>query len=162
MTRVEIPTVRRPPSIPAYAPAFVIFFEKSPQMYGPMKQPETTPHEKDIRLTIIGIFCVAKMNEHATNARHKSLVRSIWVSESVSFLRSDGIRSTATAEAEVRTTACKVDIDAERSKIIITASRIIPNVPFPRTSMRSVGMTESIPPSGRTPPRTSLDVLPIR
>ena len=77
ITSVEVPTVRSPAIIPAYAPIFVIFLEKSPQIYGPIKQPETTPHEKDMRLTIIGIFCVAKINEQATNARQRSLVRSI-------------------------------------------------------------------------------------
>ena len=61
ITKVAIPTVKRPANIPAYAPAFVIFFEKRPQIYGPIKQPETTPHEKDIRLTIIGMFCVANI-----------------------------------------------------------------------------------------------------
>ena len=56
ITSVAPPTVRSPEIIPAIAPIFVIFFEKSPQMYGPIKQPETTPQEKDIRLTIIGMF----------------------------------------------------------------------------------------------------------
>ena len=56
ITRVVMPTVRSPDITPAYAPIFVIFFENSPQMYGPMKHPETIPQEKDIRLTIIGMF----------------------------------------------------------------------------------------------------------
>ena len=77
MTSVEMPTVRRPERMPAYAPIFVIFFEKRPQIYGPMKQPETRPQEKDIRLTMIGIFLVAKMKEHATNTRQRILVRII-------------------------------------------------------------------------------------
>ena len=42
-----------------------------------MKQPETTPQEKDIKLTMMGMFWVAKMKEQATNARQNSLVRSI-------------------------------------------------------------------------------------
>ena len=77
ITRVAPPTVTKPEIIPAYAPIFVIFLEKSPQMYGPMKQPETIPQEKDIRLTMIGMFCVAKMNEHITNARQNTLVKII-------------------------------------------------------------------------------------
>jgi len=60
------------------------------------------------------MFCVAKMNEQATNARQRSLVRSICVSGLVYFFLTVGIRSTATADAEVRTTASSVDIDAER------------------------------------------------
>lgn len=32
ITRVEIPTTRSPDIIPAYAPVFVIFLEKRPQM----------------------------------------------------------------------------------------------------------------------------------
>jgi len=147
-----MPTVKRPDRIPAYAPIFVIFLEKRPQMYGPIKQPETTPQEKDIRLTIIGIFCVAKMKEQATNARQRNLVRIICFSGSVSFFLTAGIKSTATADADVNTTASKVDIEAERSRIIITAKRMMPAVPPPKTSIRTVGMTESIPPAGRTPP----------
>ena len=77
MIRVAPPTVIRPERIPAKAPALVIFLENRPQMYGPMKQPETTPQEKDIKLTMMGMFWVAKMKEQATNARQNSLVRSI-------------------------------------------------------------------------------------
>ena len=131
-------------------------------MYGPIKQPETTPQEKDIRLTIIGIFCVAKMNEQATNAKQRILVKSICVSGFVSFFLTAGIRSTATADAEDNTTASRVDIDAERRRIMITAKRMIPAVPPPKTSINTAGITASTPPSGRTPPRMSLDVEPIR
>ena len=74
ITSVAPPTVTRPEIIPAIAPILVIFLEKSPQMYGPIKQPETIPQENDIRLTIIGMFCVAKMNEQATKARQRILV----------------------------------------------------------------------------------------
>ena len=162
ITNVEIPTTKRPEITPAYAPAFVIFFEKRPQMYGPIKHPETTPQEKDIRLTIIGIFCVAKINEQATNTRQRSLVKSICVSGFVSFFLTVGIRSTATADADVKTTASRVDIDAERRRVIITAKRIIPNVPPPKTSIKTAGIIESIPPSGSTPPKISLEVEPIR
>ena len=42
-----------------------------------MKQPETIPQEKDIRLTMIGMLRVAKMKEQATNTRQRSLVKSI-------------------------------------------------------------------------------------
>ena len=77
MTSVEIPTVSSPDIIPEIAPIFVIFFEKRPQIYGPIKQPDTIPHEKDIRLTIIGIFMVAKINEQATKARQSILVSFI-------------------------------------------------------------------------------------
>jgi len=162
ITNVEIPTTRSPERIPDIAPIFVIFFEKSPQMYGPIKQPETIPQEKDIRLTIIGMFCVAKIKEQATNTRQRSLVKSICDSGFVCFFLTAGIRSTATAHAEVKTTASSVAIDAERRRIIITAKRIIPAVPPPNTCINTVGITESTPPSGRTPPKTSLDVDPIR
>ena len=77
MTRVEPPTVTNPERIPAKAPIFVILFEKSPQMYGPMKHPETIPQEKDMRLTMIGMFCVAKIKEQAIKARQRILVSSI-------------------------------------------------------------------------------------
>ena len=73
-----------------------------------------------------------------------------------------GIKSTLTAEAEVNTTDSRVDIDADKRSIIITASNIIPSVPLPKTLIRSVGIIASIPPSGRTPPKTNLDVLPIK
>ena len=56
MTRVEPPTVTRPEMIPAKAPILVILLENNPQMYGPMKHPETIPQENDMRLTIIGMF----------------------------------------------------------------------------------------------------------
>ena len=52
--------------------------------------------------------------------------------------------------------------EAERSRIIITARRIMPSVPFPSTSISTVGMIESIPPAGSWPPRISLEVLPIK
>lgn len=162
ITSVAPPTVRSPEMMPANAPIFVIFFEKSPQMYGPIKHPETIPQENDIRLTIIGMFCVANINEQATKARHSILVRVICFFGEISFLLTAGIKSTATADADVSTTASSVDIDAERSNIIIIASKIIPNVPLPRTFIKSVGITASIPPSGNTPPRISLDVLPIK
>mgnify|MGYP003296420620 CR=1 FL=1 len=55
-----------------------------------------------------------------------------------------------------------VDIEAERRRIIINARRMIPRVPPPRTSISTAGITASIPPSGRTPPRISLDALPTR
>ena len=77
ITSVAPPTVTRPEIIPAYAPILVIFLEKSPQIYGPIKHPDTIPQEKDIRLTIIGIFCVANMNEHATKIRQRILVTVI-------------------------------------------------------------------------------------
>ena len=48
----------------------------------------------------MGMFCVAKINEQATNARQKSLVSNICVSGFVSFFLTAGIRSTATADAE--------------------------------------------------------------
>ena len=104
ITRVAPPTVKRPEMIPAYAPIFVIFFENNPQMYGPIKQPETIPQEKDIRLTMIGIFCVAKMNEQAINTRQSILVRSICLSDFIFFLLTAGIKSTATADEDARTT----------------------------------------------------------
>lgn len=148
ITRVEMPTVKRPDNIPAYAPTFVIFFEKSPHMYGPIKQPETTPQEKDIRLTIIGMFNVAKINEQATNVRQSILVSNICFLGSISFFLKAGIRSTATAEADVSTTASRVDIDAESKSIIIIARRINPKVPLDKTFINRAGMTESIPPSG--------------
>ena len=103
--RVALPTVIKPERIPEKAPTLVIFLEKSPQMYGPIKQPETTPQEKDIKLTMMGMFCVAKMKEQATKPRQKSLVSSIWESGAAAFLVMVGIKSTATVEAEVRTTA---------------------------------------------------------
>ena len=127
-----------------------------------MKQPETRPHENDIRLTIMGILRVAKMNEQATNTRQRTLVRTICDSGLIFFFVTEGIRSTATAEAEVRTTDSRVDIEAERRRIIITARRTMPSVPPPKTCIRTVGITESTPPSGRTLPRISLDVEPIR
>ena len=117
-------------------------------MYGPMKQPETIPQEKDMRLTIIGMFCVANTKEHTINARQKSLVRSICFFAGISFLQTEGIRSTATAEAEVRTTASSVDMDAARRSTMIRARRITPNVLLPRTLSRTAGITASIPPSG--------------
>ena len=113
-----------------------------------MKQPETTPQENDIRLTIIGMLRVAKKKEQATKARQSSLVRSICVSGFVAFFLTAGIRSTATADADVSTTASRVDIDAESRRIIITASRIMPSVPPPSTSISIAGITESIPPAG--------------
>ena len=113
-----------------------------------MKQPDTTPQEKDIRLTMIGMFRVAKMKEHATNARQSTLVISIWVLGFVSFFLTEGIRSTAIAEAEVKTTASRVDMEAESNKIMITANRMMPKVPLPNTSIRTVGITASMPPSG--------------
>ena len=108
------------------------------------------------------MFCVAKINEQATNARQRNLVKSICVSGFVSFFLTAGMRSTATADAEVKTTASKVDIDAERRRIIITARRIIPAVPPPKTFIKTVGITESTPPAGRAFPKISLDVDPIR
>ena len=80
----------------------------------------------------------------------------------IAFLLTAGIRSTATAEADVRTIASSVDIDAESKRIIITAKRIIPSVPPPSTSIKTAGITESIPPSGSLPPRMSLEAEPIR
>ena len=77
ITKVAPPTVTKPEIIPAYAPILVIFLENKPQMYGPMKHPETIPQEKDIRLTIIGMLRVAKMNEQATNTKQRILVNSI-------------------------------------------------------------------------------------
>ena len=59
-----------------------------------------------------------------------------------------GIRSTATAEAEVRTTASRVDMEAESRRIIMMAKRIIPKVPLPKTSISTEGIMESMPPSG--------------
>ena len=56
ITSVGIPTVKMAANMPEYAPIFVIFFENNPQMYGPIKQPDTSPQENDIRLTIIEIF----------------------------------------------------------------------------------------------------------
>ena len=127
-----------------------------------MKHPDTRPQEKDIRLTMTGIFRVANKKEQATNARQRNLVSIIWASGLVSFFLTAGIRSTATAEAEVRTTASSVDMDAESSRIIITARRMMPRVPLPSTSISIAGMTESKPPSGSCPPSTSLEVLPMR
>ena len=131
-------------------------------MYGPIKQPETIPQENDIRLTMIGILRVANMNEQATKARQRILVRSICDFALFSFFLTAGIRSTATAEAEVRTTDSSVDIDAERRRIIMTARRMIPSVPPPSTFISNAGITASIPPSGRVPPRMRRDVLPMR
>ena len=131
-------------------------------MYGPIKQPETTPHEKDIKLTINVMFCTAKKNEQATNNKQRNLVKSICVSGFVSFFLTAGIRSTATADAEVNTTEPSVDIDAERSKIIITAKRIMPAVPLPKTFIKTSGITESTPPAGSSLPRINLDVEPTR
>ena len=71
-------------------------------------------------------------------------------------------KSRVSVELEVSTREESVDIDAESNKIIITSRRIIPNVPPPRTSIRTAGITESMPPSGSVPPRISLEVLPIR
>ena len=162
ITSVEIPTVNSPAIIPENAPIFVIFFENRPQIYGPIKHPETTPQENDIKLTIIGIFCVAKMNEQATNARQKRRVINIWFSLLNDFPLSAGMKSTATADADVKTTDWSVDIDAERSNTIIIASNIKPKLPPPNTFINSVGITESIPPSGSVPSKTSLEVLPIK
>ena len=162
ITRVAPPTVIRPDIMPAKAPILVIFFENKPQMYGPMKQPETIPQEKDIRLTMIGIFCVAKIKEQATNARQRIRVRDICFFAGISFLLTAGIMSTATAEAEVKTTASRVDIDAESNKIIMIAKRIMPSVPFPRTSISTAGIMASIPPSGSVPLSIKRDVLPIK
>lgn len=77
ITRVVPATVRNPAMIPAKAPIFVIFLENKPQMYGPIKQPETIPQEKDIKLTMMGMFCVAKIKEQAIKVRQRTLVKSI-------------------------------------------------------------------------------------
>ena len=127
-----------------------------------MKQPEPTPQEKDIKLTIIGILSVAKINEQATKTKHKILVSNTCVFCLVSFFRTVGIKSTATADAEVKTTASSVDIDAESKSIIIIDKRITPSVPFPSTSISKVGITASIPPSGSFPPRTKREVEPTK
>ena len=119
MQSVAPPTVRRPDRMPAIAPILVILFEKRPHRYGPMKQPETIPQEKDMRLTMIGMSYVAKMKEQATKARQSTLVKVICFFAGTCFLLTAGIRSTATADAEVRTTASSVDIDAERSRTVI-------------------------------------------
>ena len=102
------------------------------------------------------------MKEHATNTRQRILVRLICFFWDNSFLLTVGIRSTATAEAEVSTTDSRVDMDAERRSIIITARRMIPAVPPPSTCISRVGITESIPPAGSVPPRMRRDVLPTR
>ena len=86
-------------------------------------------------------------------ARQRILVSNICLLLGISFLLAAGIKSTATADAEVRTTASNVDIDAERRSIIMMARSITPNVPPPRTSISKVGITASIPPSGSVPPR---------
>ena len=154
--------VARPANIPEYAPILVIFFENKPQTYGPIKQPETTPQEKDIKLTMIGIFNVAKINEHATKQKHKILVRVTCFLGLISFFITDGIKSTATADAEVKTTASKVDIEAESKSTIIIDSKIMPRVPFPKTCVSIVGIIESIPPSGSCPPKIKREVEPIK
>ena len=69
---------------------------------------------------MIGMFRVAKTKEQPTNARQKSLVRSICVSGLVAFLRTAGIRSTATAEADVRTTDWSVDFERINHTITLT------------------------------------------
>ena len=75
---IQPPTTMAPDSIPAQAPAFVIRFEYKPQRKGPIKEPATTPHEKDMRLTINEMFAVANKKEHAMKTRHKSLIRTTW------------------------------------------------------------------------------------
>jgi hypothetical protein len=57
---VKMPTTAIPLIRPAHAPFWVVFLLYSPQMHGPIKQPDTTPHEKDIRFTINEIFASAK------------------------------------------------------------------------------------------------------
>ena len=74
-----------------------------------------------MRLTMIGMFCVAKMKEQATNTRHKRRVSSICASGLISFLLTVGIRSTDTAEAEVSTTATNVDMVLGRTAYITEA-----------------------------------------
>ena len=71
-----------------------------------------------------------------------------------------GRRSTATAEAEVRTTASSVDIEAERRSTMITANKAIVRLLPERVAIRTSGITESRPPAGNSG-RISLDVLPI-
>ena len=51
------PTVRTSDvQIDTHVAVLVTLFQITPSTYGPIKQPETRPQEKDIRLTIIGIF----------------------------------------------------------------------------------------------------------
>ena len=133
---------RNPHIMPAKAPAFVIFLEKIPHTYGPMKQPATTPHEKLIILTIIEMLSVANTNEHAINTRHSILVRSICRLPPKPFL-SCGARSTEMAEADDSTIPDSVDIDAENSNIIITASMTIVKPPPPSAFISILGITPS-------------------
>ena len=113
-------------------------------------------------MTMIGMFCVAKIKEQAIKARQSRRVNSICRFAGISLFLTAGIRSTATAEAEVSTTASSVDIEAESKRIIIMASRIIPSVPPLSTLIKTAGITESIPPSGSSPFRIKREVLPTR
>ena len=71
-------------------------------MYGPMKQPETIPHENDIMFTMIEIFMVAKTYESITKSIQSERVSSIW-RDALKFFFTTGTRSTETADADVRT-----------------------------------------------------------
>ena len=74
---VGIATVSIESSIATQTAVRVTFFEKSPQRYGPIKQPATTPQEKLIILTITEMLAVAKIKDSVTNKRQRSLVTLI-------------------------------------------------------------------------------------
>ena len=120
-------------------------------MYGPMKQPETIPHENDIMFTMIEIFMVAKTYESITKSIQSERVSSIW-RDALKFFFTTGTRSTETADAEVRTTDARVDIDAERRRSSTIAKiTVVMTFASPSAVSSTFGMIASkfIPPFGR-------------
>ena len=67
--------VKNPKIMPAHAPIRVVFFEYSPQTYGPKNVPARVPHENDISVIISFGLNAAMANDRPTNTTQKMCIR---------------------------------------------------------------------------------------
>lgn len=111
-----------------------------------MKDPATTPHEKDIRFTIKEMLAVANIYERAMNSTHSDLIKITWLLDLICGCTSL-TRSMDIAELEDSTIDDKVDMDADKRSSRMILNMMVENTLSVNALIKRLGTTPSNPPA---------------
>ena len=92
-------------------------------MYGAIKAPDKTPQERDINVTIKPICNLEIKYEQRIKIADKTLIIATEVFSETSFFRYPLYKSIVIEELETKIIEANVDIEADKTKIIIIANK---------------------------------------